>query len=251
MPIPSALPSTLSATPSATPSSTLLAIDTSSEIASVALLHDDQLHSLQSAGTQTHSQTLLPMIQQLLQDAGLTLADCAAIAFGAGPGSFTGVRTACGAAQGLAYGADRPAVAVSTLEALALACHEATGAASVLAVLDARMGEVYWAQYQFLPTRQTVIAPRLSAPAGVVPEGLVSACGNGLAAYAAQFAGQDFMANARADLMPHAAQVATLARVILAAGGAVAAADAQPIYLRNNVALTTAERLQKRQQVAA
>jgi tRNA threonylcarbamoyladenosine biosynthesis protein TsaB len=229
----------------------ILAIDTSSEFASVALLHGDTVLSRLASGPQTHSQTLLPMVQQVLQEAGISLADCAAIAFGAGPGSFTGVRTACGVAQGLAFGADRPVVAISTLEAMAQACHESTGATAVLALLDARMGEVYWAQYRFTPTPEVVIAPCLSAPDGVQPIGAVTACGNGLSAYADAFAGRPFMQDARADLMPHAAQVATLARLALAAGAQVTARDAQPIYLRNKIALTTAERLLKSQQVSA
>jgi tRNA threonylcarbamoyladenosine biosynthesis protein TsaB len=229
----------------------ILSLETSSDIASVALLHGDVLQSLQAAGAQSHSQTLLPMVAQLLADANLTLAQCDAIAFGAGPGSFTGVRTACGVAQGLAFGADRPVLAISTLEAMALACHDATGAPAVLAVLDARMGEVYWAQYQFSPSLQVVLAPRLSAPQAVQPNGRVTACGNGLTACAAQFVEAGFSQGARADLMPHATQVALLGRAALAAGLQVAARDAQPLYLRNQVALTIAERLLKSQQVAA
>lgn len=230
---------------------TILAIDTSSESASVALLHGSTVLSRLVSGSQTHSQTLLPMVQNILEEARLGLADCAAIAFGAGPGSFTGVRTACGVAQGLAFGANRPVIAISTLEAMALSCHESTGASDVLALLDARMGEVYWAQYRFRPTFEIVIAPTLSAPGGVQPIGVVTACGNGLSAYVAEFAGRQFMQDARADLMPHAAQVATLARVALAAGSQVSPRDAQPIYLRNKIALTTAERLLKSQQVPA
>lgn len=230
---------------------TILAIDTSCDSASVALLHGSTVLSRLAVGAQTHSQTLLPMVQQLLQEAGLGLADCAAIAFGAGPGSFTGVRTACGVAQGLAFGADRPVIAISTLEAMALACHESTGASAVLALLDARMGELYWAQYRFQPAFEIVIAPRLSAPGAVQPIGVVTACGNGLSAYATEFAGGLFMQDARADLMPHAIQVASLARLALAAGSQVAARDAQPIYLRNKIALTTAERLLKSQQAPA
>lgn len=229
---------------------TILAIDTSSESASVALLHGSTILSRLAGGVQTHSQTLLPMVQHVLHEAGLGIADCTAIAFGAGPGSFTGVRTACGVAQGLAYGADRPVVAISTLEAMALACHEQTGASAVLAMLDARMGEVYWAQYRFTPSLEIVIAPCLSAPDGVLPVGAVTACGNGVSAYSEQFVSRLFMQDARADLMPHAAQVASLARLALAAGSQVAPRDAQPIYLRNKIALTTAERLVKSQQAA-
>ena len=123
--------------------SIILAIETSSELASCALLNGDTLLARESSGVRTHSQSILPMVQELLAEAGLTLKQCDAIAFGAGPGSFTGVRTACGIAQGLAFGASLPVVPLVTLEAMALACHRQTGATEILAVLDARMGEVY------------------------------------------------------------------------------------------------------------
>ena len=224
--------------------SILLAVETSTELASVALLLHDRLLSREAASVQTHSQSLLPMVQALLAEAGIRLADCDAIAFGAGPGSFTGVRTACGVVQGMAYGAGLPVAPVGTLEAMAEACFDATGAADVLCILDARMGEVYWAQFrQGADGWQTVVAPRLSAPAEVAPLGPVLACGNGLAAYADAFAGRDFVAGAQAAIMPHAAQVAALGRRIVARGDAVDSSAAQPVYLRNKVALTTAERM--------
>ncbi|MGE5622178.1 MAG: tRNA (adenosine(37)-N6)-threonylcarbamoyltransferase complex dimerization subunit type 1 TsaB [Bacillota bacterium] len=222
---------------------TILAIETSSEIASVALLHNECVIAHESAGVQTHSQTVLPMVQLLLAQAGIALAQCDALAFGAGPGSFTGVRTACGVVQGLAFGADLPVVPVVTLQAVAQACRDACGAADVLVVLDARMGEVYWAQYRYAEGWQTVIAPTLSAPSEVAPAGQVVACGNGLNAYASVFDATPFRAGAHPDLLPHAAQIARLAQAEFTAGNAVSARDAQPIYLRNKVALTTAERM--------
>ena len=230
---------------------TLVAIETSTDLASVALLHEGRVSLQTASGTTTHSQSILPMIQRLLQEAGVRLADCDAIAFGAGPGSFTGVRTACGVAQGLAFGADLPVLAINTLEAMAQACHDATGALNVLPILDARMGEVYWAQYAFSAQLTTVTAPCLSAPAAVTAQGAVTACGNGLIAYAAQFSTQFYAHDARPDVMPHAAQIVKLAQRALLAGLQVAARDAQPIYLRHQVALTTAERMQKKLQEAA
>jgi tRNA threonylcarbamoyladenosine biosynthesis protein TsaB len=224
---------------------TILAIETSSELASVALAHDGGILSHEASGVQTHSQNVLPMVQQLLSEAGIPLARCDAIAFGAGPGSFTGVRTACGVAQGLAFGADLPVVPVVTLLAMAQACRDASGADEVLVLLDARMEEVYWAQYRYLDGWQTVLPPALCAPAGVTPIGHPIACGNGLIAYAAAFDASPFSAGARRDVVPHARQVAQLAQSEAAAGRTVNARDAQPIYLRNKVALTTAERLGK------
>ena len=221
----------------------ILAIETSSELASCALLRGETVISRVSSGVRTHSQSVLPMIQELLAEAGIALKDCDAIAFGSGPGSFTGVRTACGIAQGLAFGASLPVVPVVTLDAMALACRQRHGAADVLAVLDARMGEVYWAQYRFegdaanIAEPAAVLPPTLSAPDGVRPQGGPVACGNGLSAYA-----EAFPAAGHAEVMPHAEQIAQLASIAFAAGKTVTAAEAQPLYLRNKIAYTQAER---------
>ncbi|WP_420473330.1 tRNA (adenosine(37)-N6)-threonylcarbamoyltransferase complex dimerization subunit type 1 TsaB [Noviherbaspirillum sp. ST9] len=220
----------------------ILAIETSSELASVALLHHGQLISQEAAGVQTHSQTVLPMVQALLAQAGMPLSDCDAIAYGAGPGSFTGVRTACGVAQGLAFGADLPVVPVVTLLSMAAACRDASNADDVLVVLDARMEEVYWAQYRYAEGWQVVTAPALSAAADVKMTGAPVVCGNGLSAYASAFAG---WTGAMPEIAPHAAQIARLAESEFLAGRTVKAHEAQPIYLRNKVALTTAERMAK------
>ena len=235
--------------------STILAIETSSELASAALLHGEQVYSTASSGVQTHSQSILPMLQSLLLKAGITLGQCDAIAFGAGPGSFTGVRTACGIAQGLAFGAGLPVVPVSTLMAMAQACRDQEPpqqqAHDVLCILDARMNEVYWAQYRYAGDWQTIIAPALSAAAEVRPQGDVIACGNGLSAYAAAFETHNFAGPARPTVMPHAIQIAQLARIAFQRGQAVSPHDAQPLYLRNKVALTSAERALKNNQVPA
>jgi tRNA threonylcarbamoyladenosine biosynthesis protein TsaB len=226
----------------------LLAIETSSELASCALLVGDaettSITVRESSGVRTHSQSILPMVQELLADAGLTLADCDAIAFGAGPGSFTGVRTACGITQGLAFGAGLPVLPLITLDAMALACRAQSGASDILVVLDARMGEVYWAQYRYACGWQTVVAPRLSAPEAVAPvpaAGMV-ACGNGFTAYPEAFGASDFAVGTLAGILPHARELAQLGVIALAAGQAVDAASAQPLYLRNKIAYTSAER---------
>lgn len=230
---------------------TILAIETSSELASAALLHRDTVTSAQAAGVSTHSQSILPMVQSLLAEAGIALKDCDAIAFGSGPGSFTGVRTACGIAQGLAYGADLPLLPTVTLHAMAQACHEQSGACDVLSVLDARMGEVYWAQYRFDAGWQIVIPPTLSAPQDVMPIGEVVACGNGLKAYEADFALRPFFREEFKEWVPHAAQIASLGAIALSQRLGVAASAAEPFYLRNKVALTTNERLVKAAKGAA
>jgi len=218
----------------------ILAIETSSELASCALLRGETVISRMSSGVRTHSQSILPMIQELLAEAGIALKDCDAIAFGSGPGSFTGVRTACGIAQGLAFGSNLPVVPVVTLDAMALACHQQHAAAEVLAVIDARMGEVYWAQYHFDATSAmpvAVLPPALSAPENVQPQGAPVACGNGLSAYA-----EAFVAGGHAAVMPHAEQIAQLAAIAFVEGRMVTAAEAQPLYLRNKIAYTQAER---------
>ena len=237
--------------------STILAIETSTEIASVALLHDGKLWRQAASGVQNHSLSVLPMVQILLQQANLTLADCSAIAFGAGPGSFTGVRTACGLAQGLAFGLNLPVLPISTLLALAQAYREQAGVASVMPILDARMGEVYWARYLFDQVEQVwheIVAPTLSKPMDVcldVNLGDVAMCGNGALLCAAALLKQTEKTNqadqadqAAQPILPDAAQIAQLGALAFAAGLGLDAALAQPVYLRNKVAQTTAERLQ-------
>ena len=223
-------------------SPTLIAIETSTELASVALLQRGQVHCRESSGAQMHSLKVPSLLQSLLADAGLSLSQCDAVAFGAGPGSFTGVRTACGLAQGLAFGAQRPVVPVVTLLAMAERARSQGAGDEVLAVLDARMGEVYWAQYRFDQGWQAVSEPRLSAASAVVAAGSPALCGNGLLAYAGDLA--HLRSSARMpEVLPHAAEVARLAAVAFADGHSVHARDAQPLYLRNKVALTTQERL--------
>lgn len=223
--------------------STILAIETSTELASVALMHESRLISCESLGAHTHSLTVLPMVQKLLVQAGIDLADCDALAFGVGPGSFTGIRTACGIVQGLAYPGNLPVLPVGTLLAMAQACHDLCAADQVLALLDARMGEVYWAQYQYRnAVWETVIEPCLTAPAHVAmpPIGTLQVCGNGLTAYPEAFSA---ILSGWPQVMPHARQIAQLGSIAWKRGEAVCAQQAQPFYLRNKVALTSAERV--------
>lgn len=222
--------------------SIILALETSTELASVALLLEDKVLARESAGVQTHSQTVLPMVQALLKEAGLRIQDCDALAFGSGPGSFTGVRTACGITQGLAFASGLPVVPVVTLQAMAQACLDLHGKTEVVALLDARMEEVYWAQYRFDASWVMVNEPALAAPSAVRPSGTAVACGNGLSAYPAAFDDKAFIERLTDIPGPHALYIARLARQALARGEAVEAKDAQPLYLRNKVALTIAER---------
>ena len=130
---------------------TWLAIDTSTELASVAILHEDKLFTLEKEGRSHHAQCLLPMIEQLLKEAKLSISDLDAIIFGRGPGSFTGLRIACSVAKGLAYAHDLPLYPVSSLEAIANEVYAQEGISfadtPVLSVIDARMQEVYWTYF--------------------------------------------------------------------------------------------------------
>ena len=228
--------------PHSAPAPTLLAIETSTELASVALLHRGQLSSREASGAQTHSMSVPAMVQALLAEAGLKVAQCDALAYGMGPGSFTGVRTACGLAQGLAYGASLRVAPVVTLMAMAEAVRQAGAGNDVLAVLDARMGEVYWAQYRYDGRWHCVAEPALSAASAVVATGTPVVCGNGLSAYPEDFAQLGGLQRMPA-IMPHAQAVAMLAVTMVNENTLLAPRDAQPLYLRNKVALTTAERM--------
>jgi len=183
------------------------------------------------------------MLDGVLREANITLAQLNGISFGSGPGSFTGVRIACGVAQGLAFGADIPVVGVCTLQALA----QASGHDKVIAALDARMAEVYHAAYE----KRDGVWVTVSEPGLYLPENAAQVEGTGWfgagsgfavhgAALAARYAGQ--LARSDAEAVPQAAAVAQLAAVLFAAGQGGDAALAMPLYLRDKVALKTCER---------
>ena len=226
----------------------LLALDTSTEFCSAALWREGELRSRRLNAGQLHSSLLLPMVDELLQEAGLSLCQLDGIAYGAGPGSFTGLRIACAVTQGLAFGADLPVVGVSTLASLA----QQTDADRVLTVLDARMAEVYWAAYERTTSGWScVLEPVLSAPASVwVPDehDWVGA-GNGFVALQATLPPrlQGQLTRIYPELMPDAAAVAVLAAPLFARGEGIDAALAAPVYLRDKVAMTTLERRRRKQ----
>jgi tRNA threonylcarbamoyladenosine biosynthesis protein TsaB len=220
--------------------SRLLAFDTSTEHLSVAVRHGDRLLAHNGVGGAQSSTTLLPLIQQLLAEAGLALADLDAIVFGRGPGSFTGLRTACSVAQGLAFGANVPLLPVDTLLAVAEEARHAFGARQVVAVLDARMDQLYAANYDFEangPLGGDAEPLLLSPEALDVPAGWALA-GNAFAAYGPRLA----PASARHEVLPTATAMLRLAPALLAAGRTVPAAQAWPLYVRDKVAQTTEER---------
>ncbi|MHB0973723.1 MAG: tRNA (adenosine(37)-N6)-threonylcarbamoyltransferase complex dimerization subunit type 1 TsaB [Thiobacillus sp.] len=221
----------------------LLVLDTSTEWCSAALWLDGQIRARRVLAEQRHSSLLLPMVDELLRAAGLTLRQLDGIGYGAGPGSFTGLRIACAVTQGLAFGADLPVAGVSTLESIA----EQTGADAVLTVLDARMAEVYWAAYRRDSAGwRAVVAPRLAVPESVavpVGGGWVGA-GNGFAAPGEVLRSRLGSGLVRIDdtLMPDAAAMAPLAARAFERGEGMDAALAAPVYLRDKVALTIDER---------
>ena len=222
----------------------LLALDTATEACSAAVLLPDRMVSRCVELARGHSEQILPMIDAVLAEAGLELPALDAIAFGRGPGSFTGVRLAIGVAQGLAFGARRPVVPVSDLRALAQQTFDLSpAAASVLVCSDARMHEVYWAAYRrdARGLAEALCAERVSpAHAVALPSDLprpTYAAGRGFRAYPelarALEGGIDAMHN---TLLPRASEVARLAVVELAAGRGVSPEAAVPQYLRDDVA---------------
>jgi tRNA threonylcarbamoyladenosine biosynthesis protein TsaB len=212
------------------------AFETSTQWCSVALWLDGEITGIEEPAGNRHSERVLPMLEELFRMKGVAASQLDAVAFGAGPGSFTGLRIACGVAQGIAFARAVPAIGISTLEALA----EESGAARVVACLDARMHEVYYSALEKIGGRwREVIPARCAAPADLPRppgEGWIG-CGNGFAAY-----GTLGLANVNPDIHPSAASVARLAAPRLAAGEGVDAALALPVYVREKVALTEAER---------
>lgn len=227
----------------------LLAFDTSTEAMSVAVTDGVRTWQHSGEGGAKSSAALLPAILGLLQDAGFALWQLDAIAFGCGPGSFTGLRTACSVAQGLAYGASArrsegvPVLPVDTLLAVAEEARLIGGATQVIALLDARMDEVYMGRYQYGQDRWTRDGDfDLVKPEDVqVPPGWTLA-GNALTVYGERIAMPAGGSNASIAVLPTAAAMLRLAPALLAAGEAVAARDALPRYIRDKVARTTVER---------
>jgi len=218
----------------------LLAFDTSTEFLSVAVQAGAApVLGHEAAGGAQASGTLIPAIMQLLDRAGLTVARLDAIVFGRGPGSFTGLRTACSVAQGLGFGSGVPVLGVDTLLAVAEEARATCGADRVVAVLDARMDEVYFAAYENHGAGwQHHGGPQLGRPEEVVVPADWTVAGNAFSAYAARLP----TGRARVEALPTAAALLRLAPALIAAGQAVPAARAAPLYVRDKVAQTTEER---------
>ena len=223
----------------------LLAFDTATEQMSIGLAVGERVWTHEGAGGALASGALIPVILSLLGQAGVTLRDLDAVAFGRGPGAFTGLRTACSVAQGLAFGANKPVLPIDTLLTVAEDARAGHPAWHGWVTMDARMDEIYAGHYRFAAGQWEVMAaPRLTTPQALnalwreaPPEAVA---GNALAAFGDRL--QTGAAPRFEAALPRAAAMLPLARCLWAQGGAVDAAQALPTYLRDKVALTTAER---------
>ena len=219
----------------------ILALDTSTDACSVALEIDGSRSELFKVIPRRHTHELLPMVEEILGEAGLSVSQLDAIAFGRGPGSFAGIRIATGVAQGLAYAADLPVVPVSSLAALAQGYYRETQDCEslIITAFDARMNEVYWGGYKIIEGRAVLeIAEVVSAPSQlIIGKGIdCVAVGSGFN-YHEQMPSEVVAGFSQLDtqVYPHALDIVNIASGQYALGHTVQAEDAQPVYLRNQV----------------
>jgi tRNA threonylcarbamoyladenosine biosynthesis protein TsaB len=220
----------------------LLAIETATEACSAALYLDGEVVERYQMAPREHTALILPMVDGLLAEAGLAPAQLDAIAFGCGPGAFTGVRIATGVVQGIAFALELPVVPVSTLATLAQGARREFSWSRVAAAIDARMGEVYWGAFvddgeglMRSVDEEQVIAPE-QVP--LLEGGSWHGIGSGWQSYAIELVHRQGVEviDAIGDYYPHAQDVATLAVAAYGRGEAVAAEQALPHYLRDQVA---------------
>lgn len=220
----------------------LLAVDTSTEACSAALLVDGVVSHRYQLAPREHSHLILKMIDELFSEENLTVAELDAVAFGRGPGSFMGIRIAAGIVQGIAFAHNIPVVPVSTLAALSMVAMQQSGSKHILAAIDARMNEVYWGAYSRISENaveligeECVIAPtNIPAP----EEGDWVAAGTGWSSYndVMKSSVRSSIKQTIDDCFPSATAIAHLAAEIYKTGNHVQAAEAVPVYLRDNVA---------------
>lgn len=220
----------------------LLAIETATEACSAAVLVDDNITERFEIAPREQAHLILPMVEGLLADCGITLIQLDAIAFGRGPGAFTGVRIATGVVQGIAYGADLPVIPVSTLTALAQGAYRQHGKTKILPAIDARISEVYWSACEIKKGLAVPCVDACVITPDMVPlpegEGWYGT-GTGWGSYETaltQRLGQQLEAWS-AEEYPHAQDIAALAADAFNKGETVSAENALPEYLRNNVAV--------------
>lgn len=219
----------------------LVAIDTSGDACSVALLRDGVLHQRLESAPRRHGELALAMLDGLLAEEGVSLAETDAIAFSRGPGSFTGVRISVALAQGVAFAAGLPTIPVCTLAAIAQGQHLRTGRRRILAALDARMGEVYWGAFELgadglvKPVGTSLVCPPASVPMPSGPDWW--GAGPGWLVYEGVLMGRlgELVSGFDGQAICEAGSIATLAAGDLRAGRLVAPELARPVYLRDRV----------------
>ncbi|PSV28877.1 MULTISPECIES: tRNA (adenosine(37)-N6)-threonylcarbamoyltransferase complex dimerization subunit type 1 TsaB [unclassified Photobacterium] len=223
-------------------STKILAVDTATENCSVALLMGDEVISRCEYAPREHTTKILPMVDTVLAEAGIKLNQLDALAYGQGPGSFTGVRIGIGIAQGLAFGADLPMVGVSTLAAMAQGTYRVHQADNVLSAIDARMGEIYWGQYQRkidgdwqIIGAEQVIVPDALVESVQTETGIWLTAGTAWEVYADTLAKLPFEMQQGSVLYPDSQDMVHLAKFAFARGESVSAEVASPVYLRDTV----------------
>lgn len=233
----------------------IIAIETATEACSAALLikkaGKQSLYKRFQLAPREHTKLILPMLDEVLAEAKLQLADVDAIAFGRGPGAFTGLRIATGIAQGLALSVDKPTIPVSSLHAMALAANKDAepkkNEQSIVVAIDARMGEVYWAEYNIVEGKVELIGEeQLSSPEVMFKKTeifaqtrQVNVIGSGWDEYIDRFEESYSISinlNHFTKRFPDAVEVSELALLSFEKGETYSLEDAQPVYLRNNVA---------------
>lgn len=224
----------------------ILALDTCTELCSAAILAGDTLYTESQPTQRGHSDMILSMMDSLFEQSGLTIKDIDVIAFGRGPGSFTGVRVGVGVAQGIAFARDLPVVAVSSLAALAQHVADQLGAKHIAVAIDARMNEIYCASYHVEEGLVKIKTDEKVCPASEfnpVSEQQWLGAGSGWAAYQDELE-NNFSSNLtsiQANYYPHASAIAKLAKIEVEAGRTLKAEQAVPVYLRDKVAKKKAQ----------
>lgn len=232
--------------------SQILIIDTSTEACSVALQFNGSILERYQVAPRQHGELVLPMVDELLKEADISLSQLDVIGFGRGPGAFTGLRICVSTVQGLAFGADLPVIGVSSLQAMAQAAYQARGVTQVASAIDARMGEVYWGLYQeknglmvLLPEQQElVVAPTDLLVDNELLKAQWFATGTGWETYADQLSQHFSGAGLEIEKLSSFPRASAMLPYVLSefeAGHGIAAELAQPVYLRNNVAKKKAE----------
>lgn len=238
---------------------TILAIDTSSERCSVALLHEGRIYARGKDIPREHTLHLLPMVDELLAETALSLPQLDAIAYGKGPGSFTGLRITMGMVQGLAFGADKPVVPVSTLESMALDAwqthaEETASAQNILVTMDARMQEVYWGVFRLAADSLAIVEPEqvgaVNAPldylAQADADNRIWCCGNGFSKLNVDILNEATQVSQYWDnIAPRAEVIVQRASALYAKGHSCAIDEAPLTYLRNEVAWQKREKIRQ------